>query len=218
MAFNTSSIFRKWHQVSLLDGKYSANHLIIPRLRAIPLFSFVLLFPGLRPNARDCSQSILYLDSWKAFDSVDHSILLQKLKCHGVTGKLLDWFCDWSSTESNSWWCDDGPLLHLECLKAVFLDRCYLSSLSKLFAHDTKIYRGITSVSDCGLLQRAFITNLAITNLTRRKIQTIICDAQEHSNIPWLLLRYRKIVKSWRGKRSRNHRDQSSNKLTWDST
>ena len=38
---------------------------------------------------------IIYLDFAKAFDSVDHSILLQKLKCYGVTGSILNWFTDY---------------------------------------------------------------------------------------------------------------------------
>jgi hypothetical protein len=35
---------------------------------------------------------MLYLDFSKAFDSVDHDILLYKLQMHGVNGSLLRWF------------------------------------------------------------------------------------------------------------------------------
>ena len=38
---------------------------------------------------------ILYLDFAKAFDTVDHVILIEKLKCYGVTGQLIDWFSDY---------------------------------------------------------------------------------------------------------------------------
>ena len=38
---------------------------------------------------------VLYLDFAKAFDSVDHQILVEKLKCNGVAGRLLDWFTDY---------------------------------------------------------------------------------------------------------------------------
>ena len=33
----------------------------------------------------------IYLDYAKAFDKVDHEILLHKLQCYGITGKLLAW-------------------------------------------------------------------------------------------------------------------------------
>ena len=35
---------------------------------------------------------VLYLDFSKAFDSVDHAILLQKLQLLGINGSLLRWF------------------------------------------------------------------------------------------------------------------------------
>ena len=38
---------------------------------------------------------VLYLDFAKAFDTVDHATLIEKLKWYGVTGQLLDWFSDY---------------------------------------------------------------------------------------------------------------------------
>jgi sarcosine oxidase/L-pipecolate oxidase len=38
---------------------------------------------------------VLYLDFAKAFDSVDHQILVEKLKCYGVAGRLVDWLTDY---------------------------------------------------------------------------------------------------------------------------
>ena len=44
---------------------------------------------------KDIQTDILYLDFAKAFDSVDHDILLAKLKTYGVNGNLLNWFTDY---------------------------------------------------------------------------------------------------------------------------
>ena len=41
------------------------------------------------------STGLLFLDVRKAFDSVDHNILLSKLKALGVSGKMLSWFCSY---------------------------------------------------------------------------------------------------------------------------
>ena len=40
----------------------------------------------------DCTVDMIYLDFSKAFDKVDHGILLHKLKDLGITGKLGIWF------------------------------------------------------------------------------------------------------------------------------
>ena len=44
---------------------------------------------------KNTQSDIIYLDFAKAFDSVDHQILLRKLKLFGVTGRLLGWFRDY---------------------------------------------------------------------------------------------------------------------------
>ena len=34
---------------------------------------------------------VIYLDYSKAFDKVDHAVLLAKMQQYGITGKVLDW-------------------------------------------------------------------------------------------------------------------------------
>jgi len=43
---------------------------------------------------------ILYLDFAKVFDTVDHVILVEKLKWFRVTGQLIDWFSDYLKDRS----------------------------------------------------------------------------------------------------------------------
>ena len=38
---------------------------------------------------------MIYLDFAKAFDTVDHSVLLEKLRLYGVKGQLFCWFKDY---------------------------------------------------------------------------------------------------------------------------
>ena len=41
---------------------------------------------------KNIQTDVIYLDFAKAFDSVDYSVLLQKLKPYGVEGGMLAWF------------------------------------------------------------------------------------------------------------------------------
>ena len=118
----------------------------------------------------------MYLDFAKAFDSVDHSILLHKLKCYGVTGRLLNWLADYLNNRRQRVVVDGaaskwtpvtsgvtqgsilGPMLFI-----IFINDApeiiNNEAVPALFADDTKLYKNITSVNDCYQLQQT-LTNL----------------------------------------------------------
>ena len=131
---------------------------------------------------KDPSVDMVYLDFAKAFDKVDHGILLHKLKDLGITGKLGVWFFHFLSNRSHfvrlpGGVSNDhpvisgvpqgtvlGPLLFLITISDINKD----ISSSKLisFADDTRIYSKIADVSDCDNLQYDLnmIYDWAITN------------------------------------------------------
>ena len=119
---------------------------------------------------------MLYFDFAKAFDSVDHVILIQKLKWYGITGQLLNWFKDYLNHRYQRVVIDGvvsqylpvtsgvpqgslvGPLLFVIFINDL-PDSIQEQTSSALYADDTKLYRSISSQSDCENLQRD-ISNL----------------------------------------------------------
>ena len=124
-----------------------------------------------------CVQSIvkgevidaIYLDFWKAFDTVPHQRLLEKLKAYGIKGNLHDWIRDFllgrtqevvvNGTKSKPVPVVSGipqgsvlgPLLFVIYINDI-LDNIDSSGL--MFADDTKIFRKITSKEDAEQLQQ----------------------------------------------------------------
>jgi len=112
---------------------------------------------------------VVYLDFAKVFDSVPHERLLQKLSSYGVRGKLLTWIRAFLSDrwqravvngEAANWSVVTsgipqgsvlGPLLFL-----IFINDLpdALTSLLKIFADDTKIFRMLSTADDTHELQK----------------------------------------------------------------
>jgi hypothetical protein len=112
---------------------------------------------------------VCYLDMAKAFDRVDHELLLSKLQKYGISGKLLEWLRDYLDDRSMHVRVDGslskrisapsgvpqgsvlGPILFLLYVDDIpKLVRCRIN----LFADDIKIWSEIRNVDDCLLLQR----------------------------------------------------------------
>ncbi len=105
--------------------------------------------------------SLLFLDLCKAFDIVDHAIILRKLSIYGIQEKALKWFksyllnraqyCMVNSATSSSrklncgvpQGSNLGPLLFL--LYVNYLPNCLENSHDSIYADDTNITVGSDS-------------------------------------------------------------------------
>ena len=108
--------------------------------------------------------AVVYIDLKKAFDTVDHDILLRKLNFCGLKGKELSWFRSYltdrrqcckvngriSATDSITCGVPQGsclgPLLFLVYIND--LPSCLKNSLVSMHADDTSIYYASESVSE----------------------------------------------------------------------
>ena len=113
---------------------------------------------------------MIYLDFAKAFDTVDHSVLLKKLRLYGVKGELFCWFKDYLSERTQrvvlkgaaSHWSPVtsgvpqgsilGPLLFTLLINDL-PDEATDGVKTALYADDTKLYRNVSSTEHCHLIQ-----------------------------------------------------------------
>ena len=105
----------------------------------------------------------IFIDLSKAFDTLQHSVILKKLACYGIRGKTLEWFASYFrdrymsvkiQTRAGTIEKSDihgvdygtpqgsclGPLVFLLFCNDLFLHLNYLSSIQ--FADDTTLYHG----------------------------------------------------------------------------
>ena len=125
--------------------------------------------------------NVVYLDYSKCFDSVCHSKLLFKLSKYGIAGPALTWLGNFLTNRVQSVKVNNtispsasvmsgvpqgtvlGPILFL--LYSADLPAAVSHCKISMYADDTKIYKEITNIQDCLLLQQDLdsITNWAET-------------------------------------------------------
>ena len=123
-------------------------------------------------SLNECSRTdVIYFDFAKAFDSVNHDIILHKLKHQfGINGKLLKFFVaylkdreqqvvvggEFSQSQQVLSGVPQGSILG-PTLFVLFINDISNSidsnSKIKLYADDTKLYRKISTPNDCLILQ-----------------------------------------------------------------
>ena len=129
---------------------------------------------------------VIYVDFAKAFDKVDHEILLRKLKNIGVEGNLLKWLMNFLSNINQVVVVDNilsyiaevlsgvpqgtvlGPLLFLVYLNDLsdFIDYCDFS----YFADDNRLYKSISFTHDASFLQEDLINISNWANANNMKL------------------------------------------------
>ena len=143
---------------------------------------------------------VLYVDLSKAFDTLSHSALLEKLKSFGITGGSHNWFTDCLFNRKQFCLVEncESKLLNITCgvpqesilgplLFLMFFndfEKCLKHSQSLNFADDTVVYvHGKTKDivesqlnEDLKNLSTYFKTNQLIINLNRGKTETMIFD------------------------------------------
>ena len=119
---------------------------------------------------KNIQTDLIYLDFAKAFDTVDLSVLLKRLRQYEVKGQLFCWFKDYLSERTQrvvlegaaSHWSPVtsgvpqgsilGPLLFTLFINDL-PDEATDGLKSALYADDTKLYRNVSSTEHCHLIQ-----------------------------------------------------------------
>ena len=144
----------------------------------------------------------IYLDFSKAFDKVDHSILLKKLYAYGIRGNVLAWIKSFLSNRVQTVVINGthsyptnvksgvpqgtvlGPILFLVYIND--LHQCINHSIISHFADDTRILKAIGLSSDVPLLQQDLNETISWSNKNKMVLHEdkfeLLCHTINKSN------------------------------------
>lgn len=131
----------------------------------------LILYSNFLFNAMDQGLQVdtIYTDFQKAFDKVDHILLLKKLAQNGITGNLLHWFKSYLNNRYqtviiNGYHSDQrlvssgviqgsilGPLQYILFVNDIA--KCFHNCRILMFADDLKIFKTINNIDDCQEIQ-----------------------------------------------------------------
>jgi hypothetical protein len=165
----------------------------------------------------DSNADILYLDFAKAFDKVDHKILLEKLKSMGISGNLHKWLTSFL-TNRTQYVMVSGQKSRGECVQSgvpqgtvlgPILFILYINDITKviknsyikIFADDSKLIKAIKSLSDRDLMQMDLqsVITWASDNkmeLNKLKFQLLQHGRKNELKLPYKIDENNKVEKS----------------------
>ena len=124
----------------------------VPKILDLKSSSEQIFFRKLSLGAPECS---CLLDLKKAFDTVNHAILLSKLQAYGIRDSANQWFCSYLRKGTTL-----GPLLFLLYIND--LPNCLVHSQPRMYADDTSITYARNVVEE---IERCVNIDLDRTNL-----------------------------------------------------
>lgn len=117
-----------------------------------------------------CQLDAIYTDFSKAFDRVDHVIMMEKLRALGIRDPLLSWFRSFLSNRKQFVKVKNCTSSEIAVLSGVpqgshlspYLFNCFINDIGTnfkfcnflLYADDLKLYRSISSIEDCYKIQQ----------------------------------------------------------------
>lgn len=134
----------------------------------------------------------VYTDFKKAFDKVDHELLLNKIAYNGIRGNLLRWFVSYIQNRSqkvvvNGFHSGNiavtsgvpqgsilGPLLFIVFINDI--KQCFQNSKFLLYADDLKAYKVIRTIDDCISFQHDLDRLTAYCNMNKLQLSIPKCN------------------------------------------
>lgn len=164
--------------------------------------SNLLVFNDYTSSHMDLGQQVdtIFTDFSKAFDRIDHVLLLEKLYKAGIHGSLFRWFSSYIRNRSQavttngftSTWMSIpsgvpqgsllGPLLFVIFINDIAT--CFKHANVLLYADDTKIFMAVNNMAECQKLQSDLDNFVNYSNLNKLDLNISKCFSMSFTRKP----------------------------------